>query len=227
MRKLTLLSSLALSFLGISCSPNSQKEVPVLDLKDLIVDTLHLEKDTLTKNLKDHFTYYETDSGQILATFINHQLLVYTFPDGKLLKKQRYDKEVPDGIGSFVTGNYIDEETIYFLSQQKELIECDFDGKVLNRWDFPEISEARKYANYSMAGFNRIRRSGNKLLFVDFPFVFQAGFEDYDNWGMIFNTESKTFHISISYILESSQNILMMTNWVFLATSIFQQTMNT
>ena len=118
---------------------------------------------------------------------------MFSYPEGKQLKKQHYEIEGPDGIGSFVTGAYIDEKSLYVLSQQKELIQCGFDGKVINRWNFPEVSEARKYANYSTAGFNKVRKSGNELSFVDIPYVFIEGFEDYEKWGVIFNTESKTF----------------------------------
>lgn len=193
MRKLSLITFLINAALTISCTTKPDKEVPIFDLKDLIVDTLYLEKDTLTKDLGTNFSYYKTDYGEVLATFLNHQLIVYSYPEGKLLRKQRYEKEGPDGIGSFVTGNYIDENSIYLLSQQKELIQCDFEGRVIKRSDFPKISTARKYANYSTAGFNRIRKSGNELFFVDIPYVFLEGFEDYDKWGVTFNTESHSF----------------------------------
>ena len=193
MRFLTLLSLLTLSFFGFSCSNNATKEVQLIDLKDLIVDTLYLEKDTLTKDLKDNFSYYDTDSGEILAAFLNHNLVFFSYPEGKQLKKQRYEVEGPDGIGSFVTGAYVDKNSLYILSQQKELIQCDFNGKVINRWSFPEVSEARKYANYSSAGYNKVRKSGNELTFVDIPYVFIEGFETYEKWGMVFNTESHTF----------------------------------
>jgi hypothetical protein len=175
------------------CQTAEEKVVPVVDLKDLIVDTLYLEKDTLTMTLGSDFSYFATDSGEVLATFLNHKLLIYNYPEGKLLKKQSYEKEGPDGIGSFVTGSYIDESSIYFLSQQKELIQCDFEGRVIDRWDFPKVSDARKYANYSTAGFNKVQKSGSKLLFVDIPYVFMDGFIDYDKWGITFNTESNSF----------------------------------
>jgi len=193
MRKLTLLNFLALCILGLSCSIRTAKQIPVLDLKDLIADTLYLEKDTLTKGLGDNFSYFKTDSGEVLAAFLNHSLVVFSYPEGKQLKKQHYEVEGPDGIGSFVTGAYIDENSIYVLSQQKELIQCDFDGKVIGRWDFPNVSEARKYANYSTVGFNRIQKHGSELSFVDIPYVFIEGFEDYEKWGILFNTESHTF----------------------------------
>ena len=187
------LASIFLFALLVSCSQSENKELPVLQLEDLIVDTLYLEKDTLTKDLGSDFSYYKTDSGEVLIAFLNHQLRVYSYPEGEQLKTQIYDKEGPDGIGSFVTGSYVDKNSIYILSQQKELILCDFEGKVVNRWDFPKISDTRKYANYSSAGFNRVRKSGNELSFVDIPFVFMEGFEDYDKWGIIFDTNANVF----------------------------------
>jgi hypothetical protein len=176
-----------------ACQPAKDKTVPVLKLEDLVGDTLYLEKDTLTREIGKDFTYYKTDSGEVLAAFLTHQLLVFSYPEGKLLKKQRFEKEGPDGIGAFVTGSYLDDNTIYFLSQQKELIETDFLGKVLNRWALPEVEAGRKYVNYSSMPYNKLQKSGNDLYFVDLPFVFVDGFEKYDKWGMIFNTESKTF----------------------------------
>ena len=91
MRKLSLIPFLIYAALAISCTTNSDKAVTILDLKDLIVDTLYLEKDTLTKDLGINFTYYKTDSGEVLATFLNHQLIVYSYPEGKLLRKQKYE----------------------------------------------------------------------------------------------------------------------------------------
>ncbi|MEB2773892.1 DUF4221 family protein [Algoriphagus sp. D3-2-R+10] len=193
MKKFKLFSFCTLIVLGISCKSKHEKQIPILDLKDLVVDTLYLEKDTLTKNLGANFSYSKTDSGEVLATFINHQFLVYSYPEGKLLRKQEYEKEGPNGIGSFITGNFIDDKSLYFLSQQKELIQCNYYGKVLARWDLPEVDSERKYANYSGYLYNKLYKSGNELYFVDIPFVFQEGFEDYDKWGMVFNKESHSF----------------------------------
>lgn len=128
-----------------------------------------------------------------MATYLNHELLVYSYPKGKLLKRQPFEKEGPDGIGSFITGNFIDNTSIYFLSQQKELIQSDLNGNVLGRWDLPEVDSKRGYANYSSIMNNNLQKSGNELYFVDIPFVFKEGFVDYDKWGMVFNTETNSF----------------------------------
>ncbi|MEP1087053.1 DUF4221 family protein [Algoriphagus sp.] len=189
-----------ISTFSISCTSESSQEIPILDLKNLIVDTLYLEKDTLTRDLGENFSYYKTDSGEVLVTFLSHQLRVYSYPEGKQLKKQRYEKEGPDGIGSFVSQSFIDKTSLYVFSQQKELIKCDFEGRVLNRWDFPGVSESRQYANYSTAGNNKVRKSGNELIFIDIPYVFMEGFLTYDKWGMIFNTDKHTFsHFNFLY----------------------------
>jgi hypothetical protein len=129
----------------------------------------------------------------MLASFLNYKLIVYSYPEGKLLQKQTFAKEGPDGIGSFITGSFLDDNSIYFLSQQKELIKTDFFGKVQNRWDLPEAETDRKYANYSSMPYNKLQKSGSNLYFVDLPSVFVDGFEKYDKWGMTFNTESYTF----------------------------------
>lgn len=200
MRRYNIFAFIITATLAISCTTKSKKEVPLLDLKDLIVDTLYLEKDTQTKDLGENFSYYKTDSGEVLVSFLSHYLRVYSYPQGKQLKKQLYEKEGPDGIGSFVSQSFVDKNSLYVFSQQKELIQCDFQGKVINRWDFPEVSETRAYSNYSTAGFNRVRKSGNELTFVDIPYVYIEEFEDYKKWGMIFDTESETFsHFNFLY----------------------------
>ena len=195
-----LLISLSFILLFSSCSKESEKIVPILDLEDLIVDTLYLQKDTLTKNLGYDFTYFKTDSIEVLATFINHKLLVYSYPEGKVLVDQTFEKEGPNGIGSYITGNLIDKESLYILSQQKELIQCDFNGKVLGRWDLPEVDAKRKYPNYGSYLFNRLQKYGDDLYFVDIPYVFQEGFEDYAKWGMVFDTKTYRFsHFNFLY----------------------------
>ncbi|MEP0712727.1 MAG: hypothetical protein ABJC55_12455, partial [Algoriphagus sp.] len=56
-----------ISTFSISCTSESSQEIPILDLKNLIVDTLYLEKDTLTRDLGENFSYYKTDSGEVLV----------------------------------------------------------------------------------------------------------------------------------------------------------------
>jgi hypothetical protein len=192
---------LSLAFFAISCK-QAQKpiEIQQFDLSDLIVDTLYLEKDMLTKELGSDFTFFETDSGSVLMTFRERRLLFYSFPDGKLIKTQSFEREGPNGIGGFVTGNFIDTNSIFFLSQQKELIKADFNGNVIQRWKFPEVPTERLYHNYSTYLFNKIRKSGSKLYFTDVPYVFKEGFAEYDKWGIVFDTKKEEFdHFHFRY----------------------------
>lgn len=186
--------------INFSCNRPSGTERITANLEDLIIDTLYLEKDTLTKNLGTYFRYFDTDSGAFLFTFTQHRLLQYSYPEGKLVHQLTFETEGPDGIGSFIPGHYIDKEYIYLVSQGKELIQADYSGKVLNRWPHPEVDPVRKYANYSSMGFNKIQKSGNELYFVDIPYVVMDGFETYDKWGIVFNIETQQFsHFNFSY----------------------------
>lgn len=197
--------------LAVMACTKTQKPTAIqyFELTDLITDTLYLEKDTLTKELGSDFTYFETDSGQILLTFRDNRLLFYSFPDGRLVKTQPFEREGPDGIGGFVTGNFIDTEAIFFLSQQKELIKANFDGKVIQRWVFPDAPPERLYHNYSTYLFNKIRKLDNKLYFIDIPFVFLEGFADYEQWGIVFDTKKEIFE---NFSFKYPKEILQFTN---------------
>lgn len=196
-----------LAFIVIACSQTRKPvEIQQFDLSDLIVDTLYLEKDTLTKELGSDFTFFETDSNSLLLTFRERRLLFYSFPEGKLIKTQSFEREGPNGIGAFVTGNFIDANSIFFLSQQKELIKADFNGNVIQRWKFPEVPTERLYHNYSTYLFNKVRKSSDKLYFTDIPFVFKESFAEYDKWGIIFDTKKELFnHFHFRYPKEVLQ----------------------
>lgn len=43
----------------LACQPAKDKTVPVLQLEDLILDTLYLDKDTLTREIGRNFRYYK------------------------------------------------------------------------------------------------------------------------------------------------------------------------
>lgn len=181
-------------FIVFACNQSKNPvEIKQLDLSELIVDTLFLEKDTLTKNLGVNFYHFETDSGEVLLTLNQHRLLTYSYPKGKILKSVEFEKEGPDGIGGFVTGNLIAGNSIFFLSQQKELIEANLQGKVIKRWKFPEVSTERLYHNYSTYLYNKFQKSGDKLFFTDVPYVFKEGFAQYDNWGIVFDIKKEEF----------------------------------
>lgn len=198
---------LSLFLIVIACSqPKRPVEIKQLALSELIVDTLFLEKDTLTKYLGSDFYHVQTDSGEVLMTFNQHRLLTYSYPEGKILNAVKFEIEGPDGIGGFLTGNFIEGSSIFFLSQQKELIEANLQGEVIQRWKFPEVSNERLYHNYSTFFFNKIQKSGDKLFFTDVPYVFKEGFTDYDKWGIVFDTKKEEFdHFRFRYPKEVLQ----------------------
>jgi hypothetical protein len=191
---------LVLVIFCLSCAPGKEREVQILELSDLIVDTLFLEKDTLTKNLGPSFTHFQTDSGEVLMTFVKPRLLVYSYPDGRILKSVMFEKEGPDGIGDFIPGSFIDRERIYFLSQDQKLIEADFEGKVIRRIPLPEVPAERLSSNYSTMPFNPIFKSQAGLFIPDVPFVLKESLLSYQNWILDFSIKEGSFsHVSFSF----------------------------
>ncbi|MBB6326610.1 hypothetical protein FHS59_002238 [Algoriphagus iocasae] len=182
-----------------ACSPKTEKQIQILDLKELIVDTLYLEKDTLTKDIGSNFKYVKKGADEFLVTSINHRLMEYSYPEGKLIRDQFYDEEGPDGIGSFISGSFVDDSTVWFLSNNK-LIEADLFGKVENRIDLPEVSEKRLAANYSTMMGNRMFKSGDNLIIADVPYVLKEPNLEYENWILKFDPEnSKVDHFKFKY----------------------------
>lgn len=181
-----------LIFFVLACtSKEKSKEVQQLQLVDLVADSLYLEKDSLTKNLGTEFTYFEKDGGKYISTFIRHQLLTFSFPDGKLLEKTKFEVEGPDGIGSFVSGNYIEDSLIHFLSNGK-WISATKEGKVLSRISLPEASADRMGANYSTFPNNPIAKVGDIYLISDIPYVLKESMLSYENWLLKFDPSSTT-----------------------------------
>lgn len=194
-----LLISLSLILLFSSCSKEPEKIVPVLDLKDLIVDTLYLEKDTLTKDIGSDFRFIIKGTEEFLVTAIQNRLLEFSYPDGELVRDQFYFAEGPDGIGSFISGSFVDDTTVWFLSNNK-LIEADLFGKVRNRIDLPEVSESRLAANFSTMQGNRISKSGEELIIADVPFVLKEANLEYENWILKFNPQNlSSDHLKFRY----------------------------
>ncbi len=169
-------------------------------LTDLIADTLLLQKDTLTKYLGVNFTHFQTDSGEVLMTFNRHRLLTYSYPEGKILESIKFEKEGPDGIGGFIAGFFIDQNFIYFLSQDQKLIEADFDGFVKRRIALPETPPARLASNYSTIQFNPIFKSERGLFISDVPFVLKESLRGYTDWIVDFSLQDSSFrHVSFSF----------------------------
>jgi hypothetical protein len=154
------------------------------DLADFIVDTLYLEKDTLTRSLPDEFTYLEQNGKRYLFGYSRLRLYQYEYTTGKLLKTVYFDREGPDGIGSFVSGSLITEDGIFFISDQKHIVHTGFDGKVLGRYPLPEVPEERLAVNFSAVNGNKMSYDKEKkqLILADVPFVLKEPNMGYENW---------------------------------------------
>lgn len=154
------------------------------DLADYVVDTLYLEKDTLTRSLPEDFTYLEKNGEGYLFGYARLRLYQYEYTTGKLVKKVYFDREGPDGIGSFVSGSLITDDGIFFISDQKQIIHADFNGKVLDRFPLPEVPEERLAVNFSAVNGNKMSYDKEKkeLILADVPFVLQEPNMNYKNW---------------------------------------------
>lgn len=185
-----------------ACSCNSadrSKEVQQLQLSDLVADTLYLEKDSLTSILGSDFTFFEDQGKQFISTFVKHELLTYSFPEGKLIQKVKFDVEGPDGIGSFIAGNYREDSLIHFLSNNK-WITATINGKVLSKVDLPTADQDRLGANYSTFSGNPIRKINNSYLISDIPFVLKENLLSYQKWMLKFNPKDmETDYIEFTY----------------------------
>lgn len=195
MRKLSFIIFLLNSALVISCTTKPDKEVPILDLADLIVDTLYLEKDTLTKDLGSNFSYIKRGNEEYLITSSQHRFLEYSYPEGKLIRDQFYFKEGPEGIGSFLQVNFTDDSSAWFVSFH-ELIRADQFGNVLFRYDLPEGPEERLAINYNTLMGTKAMNINGKIIIPDVPFVLKEQLLDYENWLLEFDTKDSL----ISYV---------------------------
>lgn len=195
MKMLTLLNFLALIILGVSCTQKSEKQISVFDLKDLIVDTLYLEKDTKTKNLGTNFNYIKRGNEAYLITSQQHRFMEYSYPEGELVRDQFYETEGPDGIGSFLQVNFTDDSSAWFVSNQ-ELIRADHYGKVLSRYDLPPNPADRIAVNYNTISGTKAININGKLIIPDVPFVLKEPLLDYENWLLEFDPMDST----ISYL---------------------------
>ena len=189
-----------LIFIALACNTKEKsKEIQQFLWSDLVTDTLYLEKDSLTKSLGAEFTYFEKDGGKYISTFIRNQLLTFSFPEGKLLQKVKYEVEGPDGIGSFISGNHIEDSLMHFLSTNK-WITATVSGKVISRISLPEASADRMGANYSTSPYNPIRKIGNSYLISDLPFVLKEDLLSYQKWMFKFDPrDSSTEYVEFSY----------------------------
>ncbi|SMD43444.1 protein of unknown function [Aquiflexum balticum DSM 16537] len=195
---------LAVIGISFSCSPRIPKSPEFFtgDLHEYIVDTIYLEKDTKTKILPSDLTYFEIDGEEFLYAFVNYRLLKYSFPGGELLAVQEFEKEGPDGIGTWIAGSLITEDGLFFISDNKEIVRTDFKGKVIDRNELPLIEEDRLSANFNTMNGNSMTwiSSGKKLIVLDVPFVLMEQKLSYEDWVWVFDFDTGVKStISFSY----------------------------
>lgn len=187
-----------LFLLAVAFSCTSKKSNPEFlsgELTDYIIDTLYFEKDEFTKNLPAKFTFFEENDSSLLYTWYDKRLLKYSYPSGKLISSTSFFAEGPDGIGSFISGNLITEDGLFFISDQKEVVHADFEGKVIRRFPLPPVPEERLAANFStMNGNEMVYDAATKTLFLaDVPFVLKEPNMDYRDWLWKLDTPSGNF----------------------------------
>lgn len=169
----------------LSCTDTQKSAVFITtDLSDYIVDTLYLEKDTLTRSLPREFTFLEQEGRSYLYGIVGLRLYQYDYQSGELVGSVNFEREGPDGIGSFISGILITADGIFFISDQKELVHSDFNGKVLYRFPLPEVPEERLAVNFSAVNGNKMNYDKGKkeLIFADVPYVLKEPLMDYENW---------------------------------------------
>lgn len=178
---------------------------PSDELKDYIQDTLFLEKDSSTKYLGGDMVYLEKEGTRYLYTFQNYRLLRYAYPSGKLLSAQEYEEEGPDGIGAWVSGHLINREEIFFISNAKELVKANHQGKVLQRYPLPETPEKRMGANYNTMNNNNpmfYSTDRREIIIKDVPFVLKEPHLGYKDWILNLNLENGSYdYLSFEYPL--------------------------
>ncbi|QDH78202.1 DUF4221 domain-containing protein [Echinicola soli] len=160
-------------------------------LTDLVKDTLYLEKDINTQWLGTDFTYLEKGGKKLLCQFNDRRLLVYDYTLGDLLSAQSFEEEGPNGIGSFISGSLISQDSMLVLSGGKQLIIADHGGKVLSRHDLPtHESTVRGSSHYATFVHNPIHLKGNKVTVTDVPFVLKAPMLEYEKWLLKYDLET-------------------------------------
>ena len=188
----------------VACNPitKTPQEFLTGELRGFITDTLYLEKDYKTKDLDGQMVYIEKQGQPYLYTFRDYRLLQYAYTSGKLVATQEYEKEGPDGIGTWISGHLIEAEEIFFISNAKELVRADHQGKVVQRYQLPEPAAERMGANYSTMNNNSMFYSleENNLLIKDIPLVLKAPNLQYENWLLKLDLDNGDFeHLSFQY----------------------------
>lgn len=183
-------------FSVFSCASKESKSPEFFtgNLMEYSVDTFLLEKDTRTKNLPSVFTYFQKEEEEFLYAFTDFRLLKYSYPKGELLNVQPFEKEGPDGIGTWIAGHLITAEGIFFISDNKQLIRTDLEGRVVDRMELPEVGEDRLAANFNTMNGNAMAwiPADKKLIVLDVPFVLKAPNIVYQDWVWTFDLETKS-----------------------------------
>ncbi|PSL02034.1 DUF4221 family protein [Cecembia rubra] len=186
-----------------SCTDSKNEAVFfTADLTDFVVDTLYLEKDTLTKSLPHELVFLEQNGKSFLFGTVGRRMYQYSYPSGKLEGTVDFEIEGPDGIGGFVSGSLITEDGIFFISDQKAIIHTDFHGKVLDRYSLPKVPEERLAVNFSVVNGNRMHYDKEKrqLILADVPFVLKEPNMVYKDWVWKYDLENRLAEpISFSY----------------------------
>ncbi|MBD8489578.1 DUF4221 family protein [Echinicola sp. CAU 1574] len=177
-----------------SCNNQSENNSIFISgaLTDLVKDTLWLEKDLNTQSLGTDFTYIKKNGKELLCQFNGLRLLKYDYSTGDLFSIQGFEKEGPNGIGSFISGSLISEDSMLFLSGGKQLIVAEHDGKVLSRHDLPaQENTLRGSSHYATFVHNPIYLKGNIVTVTDVPFVLKEPMLEYENWLLRYDLESE------------------------------------
>lgn len=164
-------------------------------MTEFITDTLYFEKDEFTKNLPTKFTFIEKSDSSFLYSWSDKRLLQYAYPSGKLISSTNFFAEGPDGIGSFISGNLITEDGVFFISDQKEIVHSDFGGKVMGRYPLPSVPEERLGANFSTMNGNEMfyNEESKVLVLADVPFVLKEPNMSYREWLWKLDTQTGNF----------------------------------
>lgn len=200
MRKLLNLLLGITFFISFSCQENTRVGIPILDLSELISDTLVLEKDVNLSSISPNLTYAKTDSGEFLIDFRKLHLVGFHYPEGKKAFEKFYFPEGPDGLGSSSFKKEITPEGIYVIDADSKIHLADFDSKVVQSWKLPETPKGRLYSNYTVMADNRISKIGNDLFIADVPYVMNENLIEYQDWIVRYHLEDSTWdYISFPY----------------------------
>jgi hypothetical protein len=186
MKKVKALYILILVILCFSCSRSGdQNEFELVQLQDLVTDTLYLHKDERTKSLPTVLHYIELPTGPVLMAFENFRLLTYDYPSGRLKQIHEFEKEGPDGVGSWISGYLINDEGVFLLSDLQQVTWADHKGKLLDKLNYPKVDETKRLGpNFSTMNGNAMHwdSQARTLTVADVPYVLKQPNMEYIDW---------------------------------------------